>query len=160
MFTKVTETVQAKTNRLCVYVVSVTLVFGLSGAINHTRAEIVNSDYWHGGDKALHFMGSMPFGMLGASVFSDAQTPTERFFYGTLLGSLPGLAKEIHDIRQPSADASYKDMTFNILGAAVGAALVILIDPAKNISHPQWTIAPLGTKNQVNGVVFQYRADF
>jgi uncharacterized protein YfiM (DUF2279 family) len=157
---KVTATTKKQSNTVCAYVVTVTIGFGLLGTITNSSAEIVSSDMWHGKDKAKHFAVSMPFGMLGAKFFSDATSTTNQFFYGTLLGSMPGLAKEIRDINHRGSDASYKDMTFNVMGAAAGAAIATLMTSHTDTPHAQWTIIPTSTKNQVNGVVFQYRVEF
>ena len=156
---KVTATTKKQSNTVCAYVVAVTIGFGLLGTINHTKAEI-RSDSWTGQDKALHFMVSMPFGMMGARLFSNASTPAEQFFYGTLMGSIPGLIKEIRDIHHPGSNASYKDMTFNVLGAATGAAIAALMNSFTDMPQTKWTIIPTNTKNQMNGVVFQYRVEF
>jgi uncharacterized protein YfiM (DUF2279 family) len=157
---KVTATAKKQSNTVCAYVVAVTIGFGLFGTINHTKAEIVNTDAWHGKDKAEHFTVSMGLGMLGASFFSDAQTPANQFLYGTLLGSMPGLIKEIRDIHHHGANASYKDMTFNVLGAATGAAVAALMNSFTDTTQTKWTIIPTSTKNQMNGIVFQYRVEF
>jgi len=157
---KVTATTKKQANTVCAYVVVVTIGFSLLGTINHTKAEIVSSDAWHGKDKAEHFIVSMPFGMLGAKFFSDASSTTNQFIYGTVLGSMPGLIKEIRDIHHHGADASYKDMTFNFLGAAAGAAIAALMNSFTDTPQTQWTIIPTNTKNQISGVVFQYRIEF
>jgi uncharacterized protein YfiM (DUF2279 family) len=158
---KVTTTTKKQTNKkVCTYVVAVTIGFSLLGTINYTKAEIVNSDAWLGKDKAEHFTVSMGLGMLGASFFGDATSTTNQFFYGTLLGSMPGLIKEIRDIHHHGSTASYKDMTFNVLGAATGAAIATLMASRTDTPQVQWTIIPTSTKNQMNGVVFQYRVEF
>jgi len=149
MSKKVAVTTKKQTNKkVCTYVVAVTIGFGLLGTINHTKAEI-RSDSWIGQDKALHFMVSMPFGMMGARLFSDAQSPAEQFFYGALLGSLPGLMKEARDIHHRGSTASYKDMTYNILGASLGA-----------LGSDCCTIRPIGTKDRLDGIVFEYKVNF
>jgi len=158
---KVAATAKKQTNKkVCTYVVAVTIGFSLLGTINYTKAEIVNSDAWIGQDKVKHFTVSMGLGILGASFFSDAQTPANQFFYGTLLGSIPGLIKEIRDIHHPGSTASYKDMTFNVLSAATGAAIATLMNSFTDTPQTKWTIIPTSTKNQMNGVVFQYRVEF
>lgn len=146
---KVTATTKKQsTNKVCAYVVTVTIGFGLLGTINHTKSEI-HSDSWTGQDKALHFMVSMPFGMIGARLFSDSPTPAEQFFYGALLGSVPGLMKEARDIHHRGSTASYKDMTYNILGASLGS-----------LGSNCCTIRPIGTKDRLDGIVFEYKVNF
>jgi uncharacterized protein YfiM (DUF2279 family) len=145
---KVTATAKKQSNTVCTYVVAVTIGFGLFGTINHTKAEI-RSDAWTGQDKALHFMVSMPLGMMGAKLVSDGQSPAEQFFYGALLGSLPGLMKETRDIHHRGSTASYKDMTYNILGASLGAFV-----------SDCCTIKPIGTKDRLDGIIFEYKVNF
>ncbi|SAK49088.1 lipoprotein [Caballeronia hypogeia] len=78
------------------------------------------SDSWTGSDKLAHFAASTPFGALGAYFTRDTAHPV---VYGTLIGTAPGLAKEIFDGTCPSAGFSYKDLTADVLGALVGASL-------------------------------------
>jgi putative lipoprotein len=157
---KVAATTKKQTNKVCTYIVAATIGFSLLGTINYTKAEIVNTDAWHGKDKAEHFTVSMGLGMIGASFFSGAQSPANQFLYGTLIGSMPGLIKEIRDIHHHGSNASYKDMTFNVLGAATGAAIATLMNSFTDTHQTKWTIIPTSTKNQMNGVVFQYRTEF
>src|SRR5689334_292113 len=72
------------------------------------------SDSWTGSDKLEHIAVSAPFGALGAYLTRDTAHPV---VYGTLIGTTPGLAKEIFDGTCPSSGFSYKDLTADVLGA-------------------------------------------
>lgn len=62
----------------------------------------------------------MPFGALGAYMTRDTQHP---IVYGTLIGTLPGLAKEVIDGTCSTDGFSYKDLAADALGSLTGAAL-------------------------------------
>jgi putative lipoprotein len=92
--------------------------FDCSGS--HGGWRVTHSDSWTGTDKLEHFGASAPFGALGAYVTRDTAHPV---IYGGLLGTVPGLAKEIVDGTCRSDGFSYKDLTADVLGAFVGASL-------------------------------------
>lgn len=78
-------------------------------------------DGWGGSDKAKHFTVSAVAGAFGAYFAQDTRHPV---LYGTLLGSVPGLLKELSDgCRAGGSGFSGKDMAYNIAGAFVGARL-------------------------------------
>ena len=108
-------------------------------------------DSWTGQDKALHFGLSAPMGLLGVSFasrlgFTDA---TEKKVVGALIGSMPGLIKELSDINNPRGTASLKDMVFNLLGAALGASLADCC-----------TVSPVSRRDRLDGLTLEYRIDF
>jgi len=107
------------------------------------------ADRWSGGDKALHVGVSAPFGVLGATLAGRDGTTGERLLVGTLVGSLPGLAKEVADARRVGHDPSAKDMAANLIGAALGALLADCC-----------LIRPLSRGDRVDGVGIEYRVDF
>lgn len=78
------------------------------------------ADAWTGHDKVQHFAVSAPFGALGAYIARDSEHPV---VYGALLGSIPGLAKELYDGSCRSGGFSYKDLAADVAGALTGAAL-------------------------------------
>lgn len=80
-------------------------------------------DAWTGPDKRLHMALSAPFGAAGASLAGANAGLLERVFHGAAIGALPGLAKELTDLRTSGSVASFKDMAFNVAGAALGALL-------------------------------------
>ena len=88
------------------------------------------------GDTALHFGLSTIFGAAGESIvhYNTKTTTTERIVYGTLLGSLPGLGKEILDSTQSDNHFSGKDMAADVAGAFVGSVLANLINNRIQIS--------------------------
>lgn len=77
------------------------------------------------GDKRLHLMISIPFGAAAAHTVHRAypqSRPLTQIFWGTVIGSLPGLAKEC------SWDGFYEkdDMAANVSGALIGSWLYTL----------------------------------
>ncbi|CAG9190123.1 conserved exported hypothetical protein [Paraburkholderia sabiae] len=86
----------------------------------HSGWRMQTSDSWTGTDKLEHFAVSAPFGALGAYVARDTQHPV---IYGSLLGAVPGLAKEVIDGTCTTDGFSYKDLAADALGALTGAAL-------------------------------------
>jgi putative lipoprotein len=110
---------------------------------------LAQSDAWTSPDKALHAGFSASFGMIGASLAGGAGSAGERVLYGTMLGSLPGLAKELADAQRPGGDASYRDMVFNVVGAALGALLADCC-----------LIRPYLRGDRIDGIGIEYRIEF
>ncbi len=85
---------------------------------------------WFGVDKALHFMLSFGAGA-GSSLLLGVLSPgipaDLRFALAGALGSLPGLLKEIRDQLHPPDYFSYKDLTYDLLGAFSGAGFIYLL---------------------------------
>jgi putative lipoprotein len=81
---------------------------------------VQTNDSWTGSDKLAHLGVSAPFGALGAYLTRDTDHPV---IYGALIGTTPGLAKEIFDGTCRSDGFSYKDLAADTLGAFVGASL-------------------------------------
>ncbi|ACC73010.1 hypothetical protein PPMP20_27975 [Paraburkholderia phymatum] len=86
----------------------------------HSGFRMQTSDGWTGTDKLEHFGVSAPFGALGAYIARDTQHP---IIYGTLIGAVPGFAKEVIDGTCSTDGFSYKDLAADALGALTGAAL-------------------------------------
>lgn len=81
----------------------------------------VANDTWKGQDKIKHFSVSVPLGAIGAYITRDSRNPV---LYGALIGSMPGLVKEVIDgCRSGGTGFSSHDMAYNFLGALVGAKL-------------------------------------
>jgi putative lipoprotein len=137
---------RARSRRLCCVVGAAALAGTLSGPAAFAQSQ---PDSWTGSDKALHLGLSAPFGMIGASVASREAGTVERVAVGTLIGSLPGLAKELADTQRPGATPSMKDMTYNLLGAALGAAV-----------GDCCLLRPVVRGDRVDGVGVEIRVDF
>jgi putative lipoprotein len=87
-----------------------------------------NSDPWLGQDKALHFSACFMFagdGYAGASVFTKRETT--RLGAGAGIAVAAGAAKEVYD-RYSGGDASLRDLTWDVVGAATGTMLSWLVD--------------------------------
>jgi hypothetical protein len=85
---------------------------------------------------ALHFGLSAVFGAATESYFhykTKAGT-AERIIYGTVLGSLPGLGKEIADGSQEDNHFSGRSYAIDVAGAFVGAVLANLVNESIRVS--------------------------
>jgi uncharacterized protein YfiM (DUF2279 family) len=83
-------------------------------------------------DKLLHFGVSSLFGAASESYLhykTDLKTPG-RLIWGTTIGSIPGLAKEIIDSTKRDNRFSGGDMAANIAGAFVGAFVANIFNNA------------------------------
>lgn len=109
----------------------------------------IRQDSWVGMDKANHFGVSAPLGMFGASMAGKSADSADQMLYGTLIGALPGLAKEIYDIGRPGSTASVKDMAWNFLGAAAGS-----------MSSRWFSVMPMTYRDRVDGFRVQIRFEF
>jgi uncharacterized protein YfiM (DUF2279 family) len=125
------------------------LLFVLALGISSPAMADIRQDSWIGMDKANHFGVSAQLGMFGAAMAGKSADTTEQILYGTLIGALPGLVKEIYDIGRPGATASAKDMAWNVLGAAVGS-----------MSSRWFSVTPLVYRDRVDGFRVQIRFDF
>ncbi len=83
-------------------------------------------------DKLLHFGYSSVFGAASESYLhykTNLKTPG-RLIWGTTLGTIPGLAKEIMDSTKKDNNFSGSDMAANIAGAFVGALVANIFNNA------------------------------
>lgn len=86
----------------------------LAATIGSAHAD---ADEWTGNDKALHFAGSA---FIAAAV--TAATQNERIGFWSSVAV--GVVKEVYDYDHPSTNtASLKDLTWDVLGAYMGARL-------------------------------------
>jgi uncharacterized protein YfiM (DUF2279 family) len=118
------------------------------GTFSPAMAQI-RQDSWVGMDKANHFGVSAQLGMFGAAMAGKSADTADQILYGTLIGALPGLAKELYDIGRPGSTASVKDMAWNLLGAAAGS-----------MSSRWFSVAPMTYRDRVDGFRVQIRIDF
>ena len=72
------------------------------------------------GNSVKHFVFSGAFGYVAETILHNNVdlSNTEKVIYGTTLGVLPGLAKELSDTKFDN-----EDMAFNILGSFAGSYL-------------------------------------
>ena len=120
-----------------------------AGALLAAPAVHAQVDSWTGQDKVRHFGVSAQLGALGMTMVPARASTAERILYGTLIGSLPGLAKELADFGRPGATPSMRDMVFNVLGAAVGAAFADCC-----------MIRAIARGERIDGVGIEYRIEF
>lgn len=71
-------------------------------------------------DKVKHFGFSSIFGYAGETIIHDIETfsDTQKVIYGTAIGSVPGLIKELTDDKYDG-----EDMAYNVAGAFAGSLL-------------------------------------
>jgi putative lipoprotein len=85
-------------------------------------------DPWLGQDKALHFSACLMVagdGYAGASLFTKREAM--RMSTGAGIALATGAAKEVYD-RYSGGDASLRDLTWDVVGAATGTVLSWLVD--------------------------------
>jgi uncharacterized protein YfiM (DUF2279 family) len=116
--------------------------WSLSGALfllaTGARAQ---TDSWWSRDKALHFTAASVIaggGYAASSLVLDERW--QRFGAGFGLAMAAGVAKEVYDLNGHGT-ASYKDLAWDVAGAAVGASVALLVDhmvsgPAEKESRP------------------------
>jgi putative lipoprotein len=101
------------------------LVIGTCGP---SWAWAADADPWFGRDKALHFSFSAAIAIGGYGV---ASVVTDNWRWRLLSGGASGLAagvgKEALDA-SGSGDASWRDLTWDVIGSATGLGLAFLID--------------------------------
>ena len=108
------------------------------------------TDTWFGPDKALHFGFSAALaagGYAAASPWLDRRG--ERALVGGAFSLTLGAGKELWDL-SGHGDASFRDFTWDVLGAAVGVALAVGVDSLVGRKHS----APSGVSAQ--GLVFRF----
>jgi hypothetical protein len=88
---------------------------------------------------ALHLGLSTIFGAASESYlhYKTNAGATERVVYGTILGSVPGFAKEIVDSTQGDNSFSGSQMAVNILGALAGSLIANAVNNKIQINIEQ-----------------------
>lgn len=92
------------------------------------RPAAADTDPWWGQDKALHFTTCFMFagdGYATAAVLSERES--HRLLTGFGLAVVAGAGKEVYD-KAGGGDASLRDLTWDVVGGATGAAISWLID--------------------------------
>ncbi len=79
---------------------------------------------------AVHFGLSAIFGAAGESIlhYKTELGTAKRIIYGTIIGSVPGLAKEIVDSTEEDNHFSGKQMAQNVAGALFGSVIANFIN--------------------------------
>ena len=89
-------------------------------------------------DKTLHFGVSSIAGYLAETVIHSSSvvenSSTKRVVYGTLLGTVPGLVKEVLDSNEANNNFSGGDMVANVVGAFTGSFIANNINNRLNVS--------------------------
>jgi putative lipoprotein len=101
---------------------------------SEARAQQRDSDPWFGPDKTLHFAASASLAVAaygGASLKTDDRPTRIAAAVTVALGA--GLIKEAWDL-SGHGDASWRDLTWDVIGTTTGVLLAYAID---------WTIAKL-----------------
>jgi putative lipoprotein len=75
---------------------------------------------WTSSGSLEEFSLSVPFGALGGWLMRDTAHPV---VYGTLIGSVPGFAKQVFDGTCRGDAFKYKDFASGVVGALTGALL-------------------------------------
>lgn len=82
------------------------------------------NDAWSGQDKAQHFIASAMLAAAGNEYAQHQNLSRDRSAaYGLLFSVSIGAGKELWDSRPAGSGWSWKDMTWDIAGAAVGYSL-------------------------------------
>jgi hypothetical protein len=72
-------------------------------------------------DKQKHLLASIPFGIAGEVIVHPLEiSGAEKVFYGTLIGLVPGLVKELYDKDNSGIFDKY-DLAYDTLGSFSGA---------------------------------------
>jgi len=87
-------------------------------------------------NEALHFGISAILGAASETIIHHKTKvgTVERIAYGTILGSLPGLAKEVIDSNEEDNHFSGTDMAANVAGAFVGSVIANLVNNQIRVS--------------------------
>jgi putative lipoprotein len=96
----------------------------------HAQQAPRDDDPWFGHDKALHFAASASLAMVGyggASLATDSR-PTRLVVAASFALGL-GAAKEIWDLTG-HGDASWRDLTWDVVGTTTGVLVAYAIDRA------------------------------
>ena len=102
--------------------ISLLVIFSLLILIPHSScAEDVPQDENFG----QHFIVSILFGAIGETIVHNRETfgVPMKIFAGTVLGSVPGLIKEISDSSETNNSFSEDQILYDVAGSAVGSVI-------------------------------------
>ncbi|HMF39873.1 MAG TPA: hypothetical protein VKQ32_04210 [Polyangia bacterium] len=92
------------------------------------HAQQQDTDPWFGRDKALHFAASASIAVVvyaGASFQTDSRP--KRAIAAASVALSAGIAKELWDL-SGHGDASWRDLTWDVIGATTGTLVAYVID--------------------------------
>jgi len=96
--------------------------------IPRAHAQQQDTDPWFGHDKELHFAASASIAIV---VYAGASFQTEsrpkRAIAATSIALSAGIAKELWDL-SGHGDASWRDLTWDVIGATTGTLVAYVID--------------------------------
>jgi putative lipoprotein len=93
-----------------------------------THAKAAEEDPWFGRDKALHFSACLSLSTVGyAGAALATPDTTFRLVTGAGLAMTAGIAKEVYALHE-GGDASWRDLTWDVLGTTTGLVTAWLID--------------------------------
>jgi putative lipoprotein len=106
--------------RFVLFACAVALWLGLPG--------VARADGWLGPDKALHLGVSAGLSAGGYAAASACfERPAVRFALGVGVGVAAGAGKELYDMGG-HGDPSWRDFTWDVIGALTGATIALLVD--------------------------------
>ena len=99
---------------------------GLSLVVNIVYAQTaVARDSWFGIDKIKHFFMSAFIESVSYSALQAARVKRRPALTGAIgVSAAFGVARELHDRRTPGNRFSYRDLTWDAVGTAAGAAML------------------------------------
>ena len=101
-----------------------------------SRAYGGDRDPWFGRDKKLHFGASAALAVTGYGVAAvTTESRTLRTFVGVSSAAVAGVGKELIDLAG-YGDPSWKDLTWDGIGCAVGIGIALLVDVLVRGPHP------------------------
>ncbi len=105
----------------------VSLLASLAGP-RVARADSANADPWFGRDKLIHFAASGSLAVVGyASASMLTENRPVRIGAGATLALGAGVAKELWDL-DGHGDASWRDLSWDVIGAATGLLVSVGVD--------------------------------
>lgn len=113
---------------MCRALVATGVLLLLASRARAQQAAAPDEDPWFGHDKALHFAASASLAMVGyagASLATDSR-PT-RVVVGASFALGLGVAKEVWDLTG-HGDASWRDLTWDVVGTTTGVLVAYAID--------------------------------